>query len=46
MREVLTTAGEVVGGIGVTYGCFEFSRPLGFVVGGALLAFLSWLVDR
>lgn len=46
MREGLTTAGELVGCSAATYGCFAFSRPLGFVVGGALLAFFSWLVDR
>lgn len=46
MREVLTTAGEVAGGVAVTYGCWSLEHWLGFVVGGVALAFFSWLVDR
>lgn len=46
MREGLTTAGEVTGSAFVTYGCFEISRPFGFIVGGLLLAIGSWLVDH
>lgn len=46
MREGLTTAGELTGSAFVTYGCYGISRPLGFIVGGTLLALFSWLVDR
>lgn len=46
MREGLTTAGELTGAAFVTYGCHAVSAPLGFIVGGALLALFSWLVSR
>jgi hypothetical protein len=46
MRESLTSAGELTGAALVTYGCHAISAPLGFIVGGTLLALFSWLVDR
>ncbi len=46
MREGLTSAGELTGGALLTYGAHLAWAPLGFIVGGTLLALFSWLVDR
>lgn len=46
MRDGLTTAGELTGCGLLTFGCFQVAAPLGLIVGGALLALLSWLVSR
>lgn len=42
----VTTAGEVAGGGLITVGAWDIYRPAGLVVGGALLAFVCWLVGE
>lgn len=46
MRQVLTTIGELVGGSLIAGGVWSFSRSLGLIAAGVLLALFSWLVDR
>jgi len=37
MRDKLTTAAELLGGISITIGCALIDAAAGFIVGGALL---------
>jgi hypothetical protein len=41
-----TTLLELAGFGAVAYGCFLAWPPLGFIVGGALLALVAYLIDR
>ena len=43
MRDRMTTAGEVVGGLLVTIGAGLIALPAGLIVGGVLLVALSYL---
>ena len=38
MRELLTTLGELLGALLVSYGAALYSSPLGFIVAGVLIA--------
>lgn len=42
----MTTLLELVGFAAVTFGCFLIWPPLGFIVGGALLVIVAYLIDR
>lgn len=46
MRDVLTTIGELVGGLCVAIGFGLIAAPAGVIVGGVLLAIFSWLASR
>lgn len=41
-----TTLLELAGFALIAYGCWLAWSPLGFIVGGALLALVAFLVDR
>jgi len=41
-----TTLLELVAFVLVAYGCWLAWEPLGFIVGGALLALVAYLIDR
>ena len=41
-----TTLLELVAFALVAYGCWLAWEPLGFIVGGALLALVAYLIDR
>jgi hypothetical protein len=46
MREKLTTATELTGGVLLCTGMAMVWPPLGFIVGGALLISVGWLLSR
>lgn len=46
MKNLLTTVAELAGFGLITAGCALIWAPLGFIVGGALLALVAFLVDR
>lgn len=43
---MLTTVGEIAGFVLIAVGFGMAWAPLGFIVGGALLAFTAYLADR
>lgn len=46
MREKMTTAVELTGGVLLCSGMAMVWLPLGFIVGGALLMGVGWLLAR
>jgi hypothetical protein len=45
-RSAVTTFGEYAGAATVTVGAWDIYRPAGLIVGGAFVAFFSWLVGE
>lgn len=41
-----TTVLELVGFAAIAYGFWMAWPPLGFIIGGVLLALTAWLIDR